>query len=195
MTDEITSERLLYEPTRRFLHVSFIQRLKEQSQSGGLEIYAADTSTTPSPEGGQWTRPDVAALVLGRGRFVPHWRADLHTFEVKTAGGLTELAVHEANAQARFGHYAWLAFQAMGRATASTDGLFGRVHKLASHLGIGIIHFIDPARPHDWQIAVWPRRTGTDDQTADSFVRDRFPLEIKAQVSSHLASLGWVGES
>lgn len=194
MTDEVTSERLLYAPTRRFLHVSFVQRLKEQSSIGDLQIYAADTSVTPGGDGGQWTRPDIAALVLGRGKFVPYWRADLHTFEVKTASGVTETSVHEANAQGRFGHYPWLVFQAVGRATISADGIYARLRKLASHLGVGMINFINPEKPQDWQIALWPRRTGADDQIADNFVRERFPAETKEQISGHLASLGWTGD-
>lgn len=128
------------------------------------------------------TRPDIAALALGRGRFIPHWRAELHTFEVKTASGLSEAAVHEANAQARFGHFSWLVFQAVGRASPDLDGIFQRVRKLASHLGIGVIYFDDPERPQDWIIEIWPRRTGTDDQTADLFVRERFPTATKSKL-------------
>lgn len=192
MAEEISREADIYEPTRRYLSVSFIQRLREQSTLSDLHIFAADTSLVATPDGGKWTRPDISALVLGRGQFVPHWRADLHTFEVKTASGLSEASVYEANAQGRFGHYTWLTFQSVGKASERTQ-TFKKVTKLASTIGVGVIHFSDDSRPQDWVVEVWPRRTGTDNHTADAFIRDRFPTEVKAQIADYLAASGWIG--
>lgn len=53
MVDEVTQERLLYVPARRFVHVAFVQKLQERTATGDLDIYVADTSATPSMEGGQ----------------------------------------------------------------------------------------------------------------------------------------------
>jgi hypothetical protein len=195
MVVEIKTERALYAPTERFLYVSFLTRLREQSALGNLQLFASDTSAVATSDGGQWTRPDLAALVLGRGQFIPHWKADLHTFEVKTAAGLSETSVHEANAHGRFSNYSWLVFQAVGRAAIQVDGLTRRISRLASHLGVGLVHFVDPNDPNEWLIEVWPRRTGTDPSTADNFVRQRFSDEARARIAKNLRSLGWCEEA
>lgn len=194
MTDEVKIESALYAPTMRFLYVSFIARLREQSALSSLQLFASNTSLVGGSEGGQWTRPDVAALVLGRGQYVPHWRADLHTFEIKTASGVNETAVHEANAHGRFANYSWLVFQAVGRASSQSEAFTHRITRLASHLGVGIVHFVDPDDPNCWTISVWPRRTGTDTATTDSFVRERFSEEDRSRISSNLRELGWLGD-
>ncbi|MDX2275150.1 MAG: hypothetical protein NW206_06835 [Hyphomonadaceae bacterium] len=194
MVEEVKVERDLYLATMRFVSVSFIARLRELSPLPNLQAFPSNTSLAAGAEGGQWTRPDVAALVLGRGRFVPHWRADLHTFEVKTASGLNETAVHEANAHGRFSNYAWLVFQAVGKSCVESDLVARKITRLASHLGVGVIHFEDPESPHAWKIELWPKRTGTDASTADRFVAERFDHEMRVKISSNLRALGWLEE-
>ena len=191
MAGDTVTERDLYAPASRFLYVSFLLKLRANSAHENLQLFASDTSSVPHADGGQWTRPDLAALVLAKGQFVPHWRADLHTFEVKTAKGLSETAVHEANAHGRFANYAWLVFHASGKAEIKEDGLARKVMRLAAHLGVGVIHFVSAENPHTWEISVWPRRTGTDLATTDNFVRERFSPEVKEQILRNLKSHGW----
>lgn len=193
MAGEIRTESALYGPTRLFVNTYFLQKLREHIATTSLQVFVADTSLTAGNEGGQWSRPDVAALVLGRGQFVPHWVADLHTFEVKTAAGLNEAAVYEANAHGRFGRFAWLVFQAVGRASPDSDGVFKRVTKLASQMGVGVIHFDNESDPQNWNLAFWPRATGAENAVADSFVRERFPADTKKQIAARLNTLGWLG--
>jgi hypothetical protein len=193
MTLEVRIESELYGPTRVFLHAAFADRLAA-TMATHVQIFAADTSVSHTSEGGHWSRPDLAALILGGGEYVPYWKADLHTFEVKTCFGVSEGAVHEANAHGRFGHYTWLVFQALGKAAPeSTGGLFRRLCETANRLGVGLIHFADPSDAHNWTIAAWPRRTGTDNATADAFVRERFPAETQQRIKSRLEALGWRG--
>lgn len=190
---EVQIERELYGPTRLFVNTYFLLKLREQIATTALQIFVADTSLAAGQEGGQWSRPDVAALVLGRGQYVPHWVADLHTFEVKTASGLSERAVYEANAHGRFGRYSWLVFQAVGRASPSPDTNFQRIVKLAAQMGVGVIHFEDASDPQHWNLEIWPRPTGADSSAADRFVRERFPSDAKHQIATRLSALGWLG--
>jgi hypothetical protein len=192
LLSEITSEAELYQPTRNFIAAEFPRLLSQRAGSGSVQTFGDIVSTAPGDATGRWTRPDVAALAVSRGEFVPYWRADLHTFEVKTARGLDETAVHEAHAHGRFGHYAWLAFQAAGRTERQGD-LFGRVVSVAVTLGVGVLCCADPFNVHDWTLESWPHRTGADNAMADSFVRDRFGDAAKAQIRAHLAALGWSG--
>lgn len=190
MPGEIQVEQELYAPTRHFVGAHFARQVREHTPMGNLQIFVEDTSTTGGPESGYWSKPDVSALVLARGQFVPSWTTDLHTFEVKTAAGLNESAVHEANAHGRFGQYAWLVFQAVGRASADAP-LFKKVVKTASQLGVGVIHFVDADTPRTWLIHLWARATGAAPFAADSFVRERFSPTVKMRVANHLKALGW----
>ncbi|HEX8902104.1 hypothetical protein [Vitreimonas sp.] len=192
MAIEVQVEAKLYEPTRLFVGAHLRQQLRERSPSGRLQLFVEDTSTAGGNDSGYWSKPDVSALAVSRGEFVPYWKADLHTFEVKTAAGLSESSVHEANAHGRFGQYSWLVFQAIGKCAPETAA-YKRVVKLAAQLGVGVIHFADASSPKYWIIEHWARLTGANAASADSFVRERFTPTIKTRISSHLSTLGWPG--
>lgn len=194
MAIEVYVEAELYEATRRFVNTHFRQQLRERAPFAGLQLFVEDTSTAGGSDSGYWSKPDVSALALARGQFVPYWRADLHTFEVKTASGLAESAVHEANAHGRFGQYSWLVFQATGKSAPETTN-FKKVLKLAAQMGVGIVHFYDTTSPKSWVIAHWAQNTRADAASADAFVRERFAPTLKARISSHLGTLGWPGIS
>lgn len=191
MGAEVSIEAQLYEPTRQFVGTRFRQLLRDRLPSGGLQMFVEDTALAGGPDSGYWSRPDVSALTISRGQFIPYWAADLHTFEVKTASGLREHSVHEANAHGRFGQYAWLVFQAVG-AAATDQNTFRKVLKVATQLGVGVVHFQDPAAPKaSWVVEQWAKSTGASAAAADAFVRERFSQTMTARISSHLKSLGW----
>ena len=187
---EVTVERDLYEPTRRFLFSRFGSQLAEFAGSGTFKVFADLVAEVAGETGGTWTRPDLASLVISRGTFVPYWRADLHTFEVKTASGLDVIGAHEARAQGRLGHFAWLVFQAVGRASRQSDR-YDQVVRSASELGVGVITFESTHDPDDWQVVIWPKRTEADNAVADAFVRTRFALNTQADITGFLGSYGW----
>ncbi|MFO1017226.1 MAG: hypothetical protein U1E03_06485 [Hyphomonadaceae bacterium] len=191
MGAEVGIEAQLYEPTRQFVGTRFRQLLRDRVPSNGLQMFVEDTSIAGGPDSGYWSRPDVSALTVSRGQFVPYWSADLHTFEVKTASGLREHSVHEANAHGRFGQYAWLVFQAVGNASVDST-TFKKVSKLATQLGVGVVHFQDASAPKNtWIVEQWAQPTGASPAAADAFVRERFTPTMTARISSHLKTLGW----
>ncbi len=177
-------------PTRRFLALAFQSSLAARSGGADISLFSDDVSTRAALTGGRWTRPDLACLSIYRGRFVPYLRADLHTFEVKTASGLDGTSIHEAHAHGRYGQYAWLVFQSLGR-SAVNGALYAQTEQQAVTLGVGLISFEDEDTPHAWRIAHWPRRTGTDHGMADAFIAERFSDPVKAQIRDRLQSLGW----
>jgi hypothetical protein len=192
MTVEVRLEQDLYEPTRRFLKLVFPGLLKARSAEAQLEVFSDEVSRAIDGVAGRWTRPDLAALVVLRGEYVPYWRADLHTFEVKTAAGLDETSVHEAHAHGRFGQYAWLVFQSVGNASeTSASGVWHRVERQCAHLGVGLICFEDTTNANAWRVVHWPKRTGTDGAMSDRFVKQRFSDQLKREISLYLTNLGW----
>jgi hypothetical protein len=139
---------------------------------------------------GVWTRPDVAALAIRRGRYLPSWAAELHSFEVKTVTNLDVRGAHEAKSQSRFAHFPWIVFQAVERAAQATE-LYEHVRLAADALGVGVITTVVPDEVDSWRIESWPQLSDTRDITADAFVQERFSPIVKGLIAQHLQHLGW----
>lgn len=189
-TIEVRVEAALYAPTLNFISLAFGDHLRRRARSGRPWTFPAHVDHAPGTEEGRWTRPDLACLAIARGEFVPFWRADLHTFEVKTASGLNVTAVHEANAHGRLGQFAWLAFQAIGPAAPDTN-LFGDILGSASSVGVGVLSCTHPGDPSSWRVDQWPTRTNTDPAVADAFVRERFGPTSQEAIRRLLSEHGW----
>lgn len=189
-TKEERVESELYAPTLNFLALEFAEHLRRRARGGRSWIFPAQVEYAAGADDGRWTRPDLACLAVSRGEFVPFWRADLHTFEVKTASGLNVTAVHEANAHGRLGQYAWLAFQAVGPADRERD-LFGEILSSALSVGIGVLTCTRPADPSSWRVEQWPVRTNTDSAVADGFIRERFAPDMQDGIRRFLDMHGW----
>lgn len=187
---EILVEAELYAAAELFVSLRLPNLLAQRAGSGRTEVFAQIVATTASNASGRWTRPDVAAFAISRGDFVPYWRADLHTFEIKTARGLDVTSVHEANAHGRFGHFAWLVFQAVGNARRDTAH-FEQVLASAAFVGVGVISFEHAGDPSNWTVEQWPIRTNADNSVADAFINERFDSRRKASIRGYLAELGW----
>jgi hypothetical protein len=187
---EITVERELYLPLRRFLDMRFRLMLGRRLHASPPQIFAEEVADVAGNDDGVWTRPDVAALAIRRGRYLPSWAADLHSFEVKTAANLDVRGAHEAKSQSRFAHYPWLVFQAVGRAAVDAP-LHENVSLTADALGVGIITTTHPNDVDSWRVQSWPQRSDTHDLTADAFVQERFRRSTRDLIVQHLQHLGW----
>ena len=186
--EQVTIERELYDHVHRFLSMDFNGVLARHTGAHPPQVFSDVVSKAGGEADGSWTRPDLAALAIVRGEFVPFLRADLHTFEVKTAKGLDVQGAHEASAQGRFGHYAWLVFQAVSRADRTT-ALFDQVLRSSVRLGVGVVTFKEPCDSNGWHVDAWPRLTATDDAIADEFVASRFRRETKNKIRKYLSGL------
>jgi len=187
---ETRVEAELYAPTLNFLALEFAEHLRRRARGGRSWIFPAQVEYAAGADDGRWTRPDLACLAVSRGEFVPFWRADLHTFEVKTASGLNVTAVHEANAHGRLGQFAWLAFQAVGPAAPETN-LFGEILSSAASVGIGVLTCSRPHDPSSWRAEQLPIRTNTDSAVADAFVNERFSKSLQDSIRQFLDAHGW----
>lgn len=183
-------EAELYAPTLNFLALEFAEHLRRRARGGRSWIFPAQVEYAAGADDGRWTRPDLACLAVSRGEFVPFWRADLHTFEVKTASGLNVTAVHEANAHGRLGQFAWLAFQAVGPAAPETN-LFGEILSSAASVGVGVLTCSRPHDPSSWRVEQLPIRTNTDSAVADAFVGERFSKSLQDSIRQFLDAHGW----
>lgn len=181
-------ESALYEPVRNYLSLNLSKILSRKAGAGSPVVYVDNVSTAAGTGDGTWTRPDLAAIAFTKGMYLPFLRADLHTFEVKTAQGLDVKGVHEANAHGKLGHFAWIIFQAVGNAARSGE-TYDRVLSSANNLGVGVITFRCPNSADGWYVDAWPHRTSTDDSVADTFVGQRFKNEVKKNIKDYLSHI------
>jgi hypothetical protein len=187
---EVTREEELYKSAELFASARLAELLATRLGSDPPKVFAQQVSTAAGRVSGKWTRPDMAAVAILRGEFIPYWTAELHTFEIKTARGLDVTGVHEANSHARLGHFAWIAFQAVGRANEG-GSCFDEVLRAALAVGVGVLTFTIPDDPTDWKVTAWPRPSGVDNAVADTFIRERFDPARQSRIRNYLAQLGW----
>lgn len=119
--------------------------------------------------GGDWTRPDIAALSV---RTFKHWPGrffDIWTFEIKPQWEFGVTGVFEAAAHARCATHSYAMFHVGADFDAESE-LSMRVQSEAQRMGIGLILFSDPNDFQTWDPKVDPSRNETDPALLDLFV-------------------------
>ena len=82
-------------------------RSKRTRSAARRRLRRADTSAM-GPRRGRWARPDFILVSAMKFNLMPGAQVDVHSFELKTESGATDLAVYEALAQTRFTHFGHL---------------------------------------------------------------------------------------
>ncbi len=182
----IKPERGLYPLVLNWLNSQFSSSALISSKSTTHQLFSSDTSQVAARDGGFWSRPDLAAMLYSRPRFVPQWSSALFTFEVKTAEGIAEASVYEAMAHRRYANYSVLVWQSEPK-TARTD----RIVELCKEFGIGAVTAEDPANAHDYVVHVPAAKSEVDASVVDEFVDRRFPRNTRINIENWLAELGW----
>lgn len=185
MTNNCAREQDLYP----FLSAWLLMELKSSKlleQAGqSYQVFVQDVSYASADPGGLWSRPDLAAVVYRRGRFVPNWQTELFSFEVKTTNGLNDMAVYEAFAHTRFAHYTYL-FWPVG-----DDPADPKIVGLCKEFGIGILTARDPIDLQSYNMVLKAQRRDIDASLVDSFIAQRFTPDSQAAIESWLHGQGW----
>lgn len=185
MAETYKTEKSLYLPLIAWVNNAMKKSPLLAPWGMGAEIFAQDISSVPSCEGGLWSRPDVAALVYTKGRYVPSWRCELFSFEVKSATGINETAVYEAFAHTRYAHYAYLYWHTGDREPE---------HKhiqLCKEFGIGAMTAGNPRDFSTYRVHATAQRRDIDLLSIDRFVEERFTASKKKQIAGWLDGQGW----
>ena len=101
---ETWTEADLMAPLQAFLDGPFRKGL---DLPHGAACIVQDTSAM-GPRRGRWARPDFILVSAMKFNLMPGAQVDVHSFELKTESGATDLAVYEALAQTRFTHFGHL---------------------------------------------------------------------------------------
>jgi hypothetical protein len=164
-------EAKLMAPLRRFLEGPFQEGL--DLPSGSIAI-VQDTSAM-GPARGRWARPDYILVSAMRFKLMPGSQIDVHSFELKTESGATDLAVYEALAQTRFTHFGHLVWHLPTNSKA--EARLAEIEKQCEEHGIGLIRMRDPGRSESCEILLDPVRKQTLPLTVDGFLESRLSKE------------------
>lgn len=182
----IQPEKKLYPLVMNWVNSEFMVSGAMPGLTPRSQLFAANVSNVPHEGGGLWSRPDLAALVFTRAKFVPSWNTALCSFEVKTADGVSQASVYEAFAHTRFANYSFLIWQG-DPASSSVD----RLVALCKEFGVGAIVTPAPAIPHSYKVLCAASPTDVDAATVDLFTSQRFSEGDQRRILKWLGSNGW----
>ncbi|RTL48417.1 MAG: hypothetical protein EKK40_18115 [Bradyrhizobiaceae bacterium] len=129
-----------------------------------------DTSKMGPPLG-KWARPDFILVTAMRFDLMPVAQVDVHSFELKTEYGATDLAVYEALAHTRFTHFGHLIWHLPAKSSAE-NRLADIAEQCTTH-GIGLIRALDVKDFENYQIILDPVRKPTLPTEVELFLRIR----------------------
>ena len=157
----------LMEPLRHFLEGQFRKGLDLPHEAACI---VEDTSTR-GLRLGRWARPDFILVSAMRFKLMPGAQLDVHSFELKTEDGATDLAVYEALAQTRFTHFGHLVWHLPRNSKA--ENRLAEIIKQCEEHGVGLIRMCVPGQPESYEILVDPERKATVPATVDGFLEAR----------------------
>jgi hypothetical protein len=157
----------LMEWVGKYLHGPFQTGL-DMPKSGICIV--KDTSKT-GPVRGKWARPDFILVSAMRFELMPGAQVDVHSFELKTETGATDLAVYEALAQTRFTHFGHLVWHLPDGSQA--EARLQEIAKQCDDHGIGLIRMRSPHETEAFEIVLDPVRKATSTLAVEGFLELR----------------------
>lgn len=182
----IRPESALYPLVANWIHSHLRTSELNFGDYGNQQVFMANTAQAPAADGGYWSRPDLAAILYYRPRFVPTWSASLYTFEVKTADGINEAAVYEAVAHRRYANYSVLVWQ-----TDGNDAQINQITELCKQFGVGALAADDPTNPSSYRVLNIAERSEINPVVVDQFIDYRFPTTERIRLENWLNENGW----
>lgn len=144
--------------------------------SKGLDLPASaacfveDTSSV-GPRRGRWARPDFILVSAIKFNLMPGAQVNVHSFELKTESGASDLAVYEALAQTRFTHFGHLVWHLPDRSRA--EARLPEIEQQCEEHGIGLIRMRDPNDIEGCEILLDPQRKATPPAIVEGFLKMR----------------------
>jgi hypothetical protein len=165
------TEAELMGPLRHFLEGPFQEGLDLPK---GSTCIVHDTSQV-GPALGRWARPDFILVTAMKFKIMPGSQIDVHSFELKTETGATDLAVYEALAQTRFTHFGHLVWHLPKNSKA--EARLADIEQQCDEHGIGLIRIFEPSHPDESEILLDPIRKQTLAAAVDGFLESRLTAE------------------
>jgi hypothetical protein len=175
----VPREEELYAPLDGYLHTGFFGNL--QPKHGWMRIFTSHVAQTPAPDGGMWTRPDLAAVVLRRRKYATSVDLDTLSFEVKSFAGASIQGVHEALAHTRFMNQSYFVWNRPACVCADRER-FDNILENCRAYGIGLITIHNPSDLTTFSLRLHAAQNQISGDTLDNFIESRFSIESKTQI-------------
>lgn len=174
---EKAREADLYGPCRKVLQSAW-------SEERGLQMCHIEVTAHQGSKatGGDWTRPDIAAISM---RTFTHWPGrfyDIWTFEIKPSWEFSVTGVFEAAAHSRSATHSYVMFH-VPSGTEPPDDLVERCAAEAQRFGVGLVVFADPTDFKTWDFRVDPVRREPDPALLEQFIATQMSDEAKAKLA------------
>jgi hypothetical protein len=167
----IQNEPDLYVPVETYLYQGFYELHKPRH--GNARMVAAQTASLPAAGRGAWTQPDLAAVLVLRGKFTTAAEIRIFSFEVKTLAGCQLQSVHEALAHTRFVNSSYLVWN-RPKCTCSDREFYAMVESNCNAYGVGLITVHDPGNLSTFEVRVRAHSKTIPADEADEFILTRF---------------------
>lgn len=177
-------EAALMAPLGRYLESQFRQGLDLAEDAACV---VQDTSAM-GPLRGRWARPDFVLVSAMRFKLMPGAQIDVHSFELKTEDGATDLAVYEALAQTRFTHFGHLVWHLPKDSRA--ENRLAEIEKQCDEHGVGLIRMYDPDHVEGCDILIDPVRKPTAAIIVDGFLETRLNPAQRAEIARATGGAG-----
>lgn len=161
------TEAQLMPPLQEYLAGAFTKGLDLPK---GAACIVQDTSAI-GPFRGRWARPDFILVSAMKFNLLPGAQVDVHSFELKTESGASDLAVYEALAQTRFTHFGHLVWHLPEK--SKSEARLAEIAQQCEQHGVGLIRMYDPKHPETAEILIDPVRKTTLPATVDGFLEKR----------------------
>jgi hypothetical protein len=138
-----------------------------------------DTSKM-GPIRGKWARPDFILVSAMRFELMPGAQVDVHSFELKTETGATDLAVYEALAQTRFTHFGHLVWHLPDKSPA--EARLQEISKQCDEHGVGLIRMRRPNETEEFEIVLDPVRKATSTLAVEGFLELRLSQNEREKI-------------
>lgn len=161
------SETRLMGALQKYLTGAFAKGLDLPKEAACI---VQDTSAMGARRG-RWARPDFILVSAMKFNLMPGAQVDVHSFELKTESGATDLAVYEALAQTRFTHFGHLVWHLPEQ--SESEARLAEIEQQCEQHGIGLIRIYNPLDEEACEILVDPVRKTTSPAIVDGFLEKR----------------------
>lgn len=172
------AETQLMDPLKRYLEGPFRKGLDLPAGSASI---IHDTSARGDRRG-RWARPDFILVTAMKFKLMPGAQIDVHSFELKTETGATDLAVYEALAQTRFTHFGHLVWHLPKKSSAEVR--LPEIEEQCDHHGVGLIRMHDPKDADSFEILLDPKRKTTMPAIVEGFLDKRLHKDQREKLLS-----------
>lgn len=162
----------------RDLYPGFLKGLRKWAEDQGWTDHFVEEIAHQGRRntGGSWTRPDFVVVGVQKYEYTPGVVRDVETFEVKQANCGID-AVFETAAHSRCATKSYLAIQKEDGRPGEDD--LARIEYECQRFGLGLILFLEPDLPDEWEYSVEPTRKEPDPEYLEQFVSNQIKSKEK----------------